>query len=147
MREHAPHVYTMQAHVCAFLLICKLTIAFVAGAIGALVLAYHPDFAAAEAGSLSSIYLPVVAIMIMGYVLGASFVGVLEIAVAAAVQGWCVDYKQNCVDQGLSETWMMAAEARARATARAHSTHLHLTPRALFIRRRPAPTTFSTSTS
>ena len=114
MREHAPHVYTMQAHVCAFLLICKLTIAFVAGAIGALVLAYHPDFAAAEAGSLSSIYLPVVAIMIMGYVLGASFVGVLEIAVAAAVQGWCVDYKQNCVDQGLSETWMMAAEARAR---------------------------------
>ena len=35
VREHAPHVYTMQGHVCAFLLICKLTISFVAGAIGA----------------------------------------------------------------------------------------------------------------
>ena len=38
VREHAPHVY--DEHVCAFLLICKLTISFVAGAIGALVLAY-----------------------------------------------------------------------------------------------------------
>ena len=38
----------------------------------------------------------------VSYVLAATFLSVIDLAVAAGVQAWCLDYKQNCIDQHLA---------------------------------------------
>ena len=48
-------------------------------------------------------------VFVVSYVLAATLLALIDLAVAAGVQGWCLDYKQNCVDQSLKDsTWMMA---------------------------------------
>ena len=51
-------------------------------------------------------------VFVVSYVLAATLLALVDLAVAAAVQGWCLDYKQNCVDHGFKsgQTWMMAVE-------------------------------------
>lgn len=51
-------------------------------------------------------------IFFIAYLISGTFVNVLELALAVCVQSWCLDYKQNVLDQGLSDEdlWMMAAE-------------------------------------
>ena len=68
----------------------------------------RPSAFASDVG-VSSVYLPILGVFVLAYTVVSPFLSMLGLAVGAAVQGWCLDYKQNCVDQQLEgSTWMMA---------------------------------------
>ena len=109
-----PRLLHMQSRCGLFLFCSNVAWAFSAAAIASCFLVGHTDYAkpspfAADSG-VSSIYLPLVATFLLAYHLGSTLLSTVHLAVAAAVQGWCLDYKQNCADQKLSgATWMMAS--------------------------------------
>jgi len=106
-----PHVLRMQAHCAILTQLCRLAVACTCACVAAAVMAADPDYKDA----VSSIGLPVAAIFVLSYVLASSLLGVVDLAVAAGVQSWCLDYKQNCVDQDFpgGDAWMMGVRLAA----------------------------------
>lgn len=98
----------VQAHCAIFTLVAKLCVASTCAAIAALVLGVDPSYK----DDVASLGLPVAIVFVVSYVLAATLLALIDLAVAAGVQGWCLDYKQNCVDHAFksAETWMMAIE-------------------------------------
>ena len=98
----------VQAHCAIFTLVAKLCVASTCAASAALVLGVDPSYK----DDVSSLGLPVAIVFVVSYVLAATLLALIDLAVAAGVQGWCLDYKQNCVDHAFksAETWMMAVE-------------------------------------
>ena len=103
-----PVVLRMQAHCAVFTFVAKMCVASTCACVAALVLGVDASFK----DDVSSLCLPVAIVFIVSYVLAATLLSLIDLAVAAGVQGWCLDYKQNCVDQRFksAETWMMAME-------------------------------------
>jgi hypothetical protein len=107
-RGFVPIVLRMQAHCAVFTLVAKTCVASTCACVAALVLGVDASFK----DDVSSLCLPVAIVFTVSYVLAATLLSLIDLAVAAGVQGWCLDYKQNCVDQRFksAETWMMAVE-------------------------------------
>ena len=77
---------------------------------------------------VSALGLPVAIAFAVSYVLAATFLSVIDLAVAAGVQAWCLDYKQNCVDQHLASTQTLMAVELAQDSAQVRQTLLTLLP-------------------
>ena len=113
----APQLLKMQARVSLLLWTAKFGWALTATAVAAAFLTSHPDFDRASGhfssdGGVSSLYVPLIAVYTLTWLLCSTLLATLELAVASGVHNWCLDYKQNCIDQGLEKeemaTWMMA---------------------------------------
>ena len=106
-----PHVLRMQAHCAILTQLCRFAVACTCACVAAAVIAEDADYK----DTVSSLGLPVAAVFVLSYVLASSLLSVVDLAVAAGVQSWCLDYKQNCVDQDFpgGDGWMMAARLGA----------------------------------
>ena len=77
---------------------------------------------------VSALGLPVTIAFAVSYVLAATFLSVIDLAVAAGVQAWCLDYKQNCIDQHLASAQTLMAVELAQDSAQVRQTLLTLLP-------------------
>ena len=98
----------MQARCGLYLSFCKLACAMGATAVAAAFLAGHEDYArpsafAAEAG-IASIVMPLFVIFGFTFQIVSTVLSPVQLVLSAAVQSWCLDYKQNVVEQQLGES-------------------------------------------
>jgi len=112
-----PHVAAMQGRCGAVLFSAKLSVALLCAGVAALVLHFDPAFApgnSSDGRSISSLPLPVFFVFGLAYLIGAAIIAPIELAIAAAVHSWVLDYDQNVEAYGLTadDTFMMAAEAK-----------------------------------
>ena len=110
-----PHVAAMQGRCGAVLFSAKLSVALLCAGVAALVLHFDPAFApgnSSDGRSISSLPLPVFFVFGLAYLIGAAIIAPIELAIAAAVHSWVLDYDQNVEAYGLTadDTFMMAAE-------------------------------------
>ena len=108
-----PQTLSLQSRCSLLLWNAKFAWAVNGAAVAGAFLVLHPDFARPTPftadGGVSSIFVPLLSVFFLTYVVVGTLFATLELMVSAGVQGWCLDYKQNCVDQDLQGgTWMMA---------------------------------------
>ena len=131
--RYTPRLLVLQSRVSILLWCVKFGWACAATAVAAAFLVAHPAYD--KTGSpfssdtgVSSIYTPLAAVFLLTYLLVSTLLAVLELTMSSGVQNWCLDYKQNCVDQYLSDetdinTWMMAISEVRRHQSISHSTN------------------------
>jgi len=106
-------VLQLQGRLGVLLFASKFAWSVSAAAVAAAFLVGHPSFASPAHfdadGGVSNVYVVLVAVYALTYLVVSTLFATVELAVSAGVQNWCLDYKQNCVDQDLKgSTWMMA---------------------------------------
>ena len=112
-RRFVPQVLQLQGRLGVLLFASKFAWSVSAAAVAAAFLVGHPSFASPAHfdadGGVSNVYVVLVAVYALTYLVVSTLFATVELAVSAGVQNWCLDYKQNCVDQDLKgSTWMMA---------------------------------------
>lgn len=109
-----PDIPRMQAEASLLVMRGMMSVGLTSAAVGALVLAYYNNAFKADTPQLEGCVLllsiSVVLVFTVAYTLSATFLGMLEMTMHVATQSWCLDFKQNCVDQSFKkkQTSMMA---------------------------------------